>query len=157
MSAFVVSKSHINAMIHAGLAVQYRPLTWYHNGKAHILSNDTSNAVGQMLLDECVKSVCHRYDDSKITNLPGPTNAEWLIPFEYHFTYKRPTPIQALKLISCYEYQSCEHPEWKESEAHAFCETLRHCTIERLTGYEDATWEWTDQEYYKLERPIKIV
>lgn len=156
MSAFVVNKTHINAMLHAGLAVSYRPLTWYYGGTHHELNDLTINAVGQMLLDECVKSVCYRYDDSEMTNLPGRIDAEWLLPFEYHFTYKRPTPVEALKLIDCYAYQSCEHPEWKESEAKSFCDALRSNTIGGLPGYEDAPWGWDDPEYYKLET-IRLV
>jgi hypothetical protein len=157
MSAFVVNKEHINAMIHAGLARRYRPMTWYHEGVRHELTNETANIVGQMLLDECVKSVCYRYGDSEMTDLPGRINAEWLIPFEYRFTYKRPTPVEALKLIDCYEYQSCEHPEWEGSLAQAFCRSLRGNTIDRLPGYDEAPWEWEDQEYHKVNRPIRLV
>ena len=98
MSAFIVNKSHINAMIESGLSVRYRPLYWYHDGQSYVLNDDTANQVGQMLLDECVRSVCHRYQDSDMTNQPGPTNAEWLIPFEYHFTGgRRPKAIEAIK------------------------------------------------------------
>lgn len=157
MSAFVVNKSHINALIHAGMAVQYPPMSWYHEGQRYILNDETADQVGQMLLDECVHSVSYRYEGEGIASLPGPCNAEWLIPFEYHFTDKRPTPLQTLKLISCYEYQSCEHPEWKASQAKAFCAALRDSTISRLPGYGDASWEWDDPEYYKLDRAVRLV
>jgi len=157
MSAFVVNKSHINALIHAGMAVQYRPFTWYHNGESHNLTDENASQIGQMLLDECVRSVCSRYEDDSMTNLPGRTNAEWLIPFEYRFTHRRPTPIEALSLISCYEYQSCEHPEWEASEAKAFCSALRHCTISRLPGYDEVSWEWDDDEYYNPPKVIRLV
>ena len=157
MSAFVVNKSHINAIIQAGLAVSDRPFTWYYNGETHTLTDDNASQVGQMLLDECVHSVCYRYEDDTIADLPGRTNAEWLIPFEYHFTHRRPTPLEALSIISCYEHQSCEHPEWETSEAKAFCSALRHCTISRLPGYDDAPWEWEDEDYYKEQTVIRLV
>lgn len=157
MSAFVVNKSHINALLHAGMAVRYRPLTWRHNGESHTLTDESATVVGQMLLDECVRSVCYRYEGDSMANLPGRTNAEWLIPFEYRFTHRRPTPIEALSLISCYEYQSCEHDEWETSEAKAFCDALRHCTIPRLPGYDEAPGSWDDPDYYKANRPVRLV
>lgn len=148
MSAWVVSKAHINAMVHAGLHVQYRPMHWYPKGKegSSSLTDFNASEVGQMLLDECVKSVCYRYDDSEVTDLPGPTNAEWLIPFQYKHLINPPTLVEVLKMISCYEYQSCEHPEWEDSEAHCFCRALRKCTISRLPGYEEAPWGWDKVE-----------
>jgi hypothetical protein len=162
MSAFVVSKAHIDAMIRRGLALaHYGPLFWYAKDFRDIqglgydevkkltrtLTDETADAVGQMLIDECVKSVSYRYQDDKLTNLPGPTNAYWLIPYQYQMSWgaRMPNPVEALKLISCYEYQSCEHPEWHDSEAKRFCESLRHHMIAMLPGYDDAPWEWREK------------
>ena len=152
MSAFVVDKAHINAMVRSGLSVQYRPLHWYHEGQSHALNDDNTSEVGQMLLEECIKSVCHRYDDSEMTDLPGRTDAEYLIPFKFKLSYNPPTPVETLKLISCYEYQSCEHPAWGASEAKTFCDALRHATIGRLPGYDEAPWEWTEWPQEMLRR-----
>lgn len=158
MSAFVVNKSHINAMLQAGMAVTYEPFSWWHDGKRHILDGSTIDEVGQMLLDECVKSVCYRYDDDSMTDLPGRTNAEWLLPFKYKHIQTRPSPLEALKIISCYEYQTCEHDEWETSEAKAFCSALRHCTINRLPGYGDAAgWEWEDEAYYQRQSAVRLI
>lgn len=143
MSAFIVNKSHINAML---LSVMFKRFSWYHNGHKE-LNELNVNQVGQMLLDENVESVCHRYDDSEITDLPGRTNAEWLIPFEFHYTHRVPKPLESIKIARCYVYQSCEHPEWEASEAKAFCDTLIAHKITELPGYDDAPWEWGDPEY----------
>lgn len=151
MSAFVVNKSHINAMLLSALNLKYggRGLTWYHNGEHKELNELNANQVGQMLLDECVKSVCSRYDDSEMTDLPGSINAEWLIPFEFHYVQRIPKPLEALSITGCYKYQSCEHPEWEASEAHTFCQSLISHKIGELPGYDDAPWEWDDPEYEK--------
>jgi len=141
-------------MIRSGLAVHYRPFGWYHNNQRHELTGDNASEVGQMLLDECIKSVMYRYEDSKVTDLPGRTDAEYLIPFQFNLSYNPPTPVQTLKLLSCYEYQSCEHPEWETSEAYAFCQALRHGTIDRLPGYDEAPWEWTKWPEENLQRII---
>jgi hypothetical protein len=156
MSAFVVNKSHINAIIQAAFATRYQPFTWYHkeqDGRLqhHQLNSENANATGQMLLDECVHSVQYRYEDDTISNLPGPINAEWLIPFEWRPCVKQPTPLEAIKLIKCYEYQSCEHPEWETSEAKDFCDYLTSALICQLEGYDGAAWEWHDTEYYKTQ------
>jgi len=154
MSAFVVDKAHINAMVRSGLSVRYKPLHWYHDGKSHALSDDNASGVGQTLLEECIKSVSYRYDDSEVTNLPGRSDASYMIPFEFKFSYNPPTLVERLKLIDCYEYQSCEHPGWKDSEALAFCQALRHATIDQLPGYDEAPWEWTEWPQGKLRRII---
>jgi len=132
-------------MIEAGLSVRYGPLTWFHNKKTYILQDRVATKVGRMLLDECVKSVCYRYNDSEMTNLPGRTNAEWLIPFQYRAAGVRPNALEAMKITQCYVYQSCEHPEWKRSQAKVFCDTLIRCLINMLPGYDDAPWDWDEK------------
>lgn len=44
------------------------------------------------------------------------------------------------------EYQSCEHPGWRESEAARFCDALRSHLIARLPGMDEAPWEWTAEK-----------
>ena len=144
MSAYVVDKATIDVMVRAGLRVRYKPMGWHHAGQHHHLDESTANRIGQMLLDECVHSVSHHYQDDGITELPGPNNAYWLVPYKYQDALHLPEPVVILKTIACYEYQSCEHPEWETSEAKAFCETLRHIVITGLPGYEEAPWGWEE-------------
>ncbi len=160
MSAFIVSKEHIDYLVTAGLALPKRrsysdTLTWtvpheqkptdYERGEAwgmtalqtyrdHMqeLTAETANEIGRMLIRENHLSVCHRYDESPKIDTGG--------PFEFERA-RHTDAVQVLKAISCYEYQSCEHPEWKKSEAYRFCETLRDVAINALPGYEEADWE----------------
>lgn len=97
-----------------------------------------------MLRPENERSVAYRYDTRE--NLPGPVEREE--PAFYRFTAskmftRRPNPVEALKLIRCYEYQSCEHPGWESSEAKGFCDTMTAALVACLPGYDDAPWEWT--------------
>lgn len=146
MSAFVVSNAHINAMIDAGMLVRCRPFTWYPKDKTgpKQLTYENASEVGQMLLDECIASVSCRYGEDGLTELPGPANAEWVIPYKYKRMANPPTPVEVLKLIDCYRYQSCEHPEWDDSEAHCFSKALQARTIDLLPGYDEAPWELED-------------
>ena len=49
-------------------------------------------------------------------------------------------PVQVLKAIDCLEYQSCDHPGWKDSEARKFLEALRAKATSQLPGYHEAQW-----------------
>lgn len=108
---------------------------------------ENAEAVGQMPTDECVRSVSHRYAGSE--SLPGryPDGldgfGDWFEPFTYAAMQpgRCPTPVEALKLLDCLEYQSCEHPGWRDSDARAFCEALRRQMIACLAGYDEAPWE----------------
>lgn len=138
MSAWIVSKRHIDYMLSAGLARD--PLRWcvpvgvpVPEGGAvewRELTRETAGRVGVMLWAENFKSVGHRYGESATeTKL-----------YEFERFAGPVEPVQVLKAVACFEYQSCEHDEWERSEAHAFCEALRHAAINRLPGYEAAEW-----------------
>jgi len=140
MSAFIVSTAHINALVNAGYA---NTLSWYAPADASLgrprderrtLTSDNLDATGQMLMQACVASVSYRYGSHE------------QIP-HYRHTFRLPRPAVAmLKLLDCYEYQSCERPDWPESEAHAYCEALRSRLIGQLPGYDAAPWAIGDDE-----------
>lgn len=166
MSAFVVSRAHIDYLVSAALAVGYGrstgPLSWVWNidraagtyDRATLPRGDFDRAaeVGQMLWNENVRSVQHRYSDTPPTELPG-WHADNLDAWTYEehrggFGVSRKpglSPVQVLSACACYRYQSCEHPGWKESEAAAFIEALERRAIGALPGYEDAAWEITEE------------
>lgn len=146
MSAYVVDDEHIHTLIHAGLTIpRGYTLSWVSNdeqlptpenglqnairGKRRVLDYQSADVVGQILLAENYRSVNYRYDEEEIDTL-------------YH--YRKPRivadPVQVLKAIRCLEYQSCEHPEWEQSEAWAFLQALQGFAINALPGYDDAKW-----------------
>ena len=137
MSAYIVDEAHINYLVEA--AVDWFPVdatfSYFHDGERHSFHNNNRETLGQMLWNENITSVAHRYNEDYKDTIPA-----------HVFRYKRtttpgtPDPIQVLKSIKCYEYQSCEHPGWKESASLAFCESLRMKAIQALPGYEDADW-----------------
>lgn len=181
MSAFVVSKEHIDAMLAAGLRHKPYPtseLSWFatdpHGGDWEYgrdirrLDHTTADAVGQMLWSENVASVEHRYsppgreqiygegfESAPDFALPGTYREEvipgtegetielpeWITEYRFPLTRARcPEVVEALKLIECLEYQSCEHDGWNDSEARRFCDALRGQLISALPGYADAEW-----------------
>lgn len=155
MSTFVVTVEHIRAMVNAGLEMEYGPLSWkirsmteeereraYQPGAPwgpeaqeivsrilRELTPATAEAVGAMLLAENRRSVDHRYDEDELEDVYT------------HAPSSEREPVEILKAIACYEYQSCESPRWDESEAYNFCQALRRDVVRRLYGYDEAEWE----------------
>jgi hypothetical protein len=140
VSAYIVNKAHIDAMVTA--AVQGRDIDWltyWHNGQRHDVRPETASAFGQMLLDANVASVAYRYPNDALTDLPGPVNAYYVLP--YRFEQVERSPIEVLHGIACYEYQSCETDEWETSEAHAAAQALRAHVVTMLPGYDATPWD----------------
>ena len=125
------------------------------NGEWHELIHGNTDETGQMLLDENIKSVSYRYEDSPMTDLPGRMDGEYLLPFQFHPMGKVPKPIELIKITKCYKYQSCEHDEWEASEAKAFCDALIAHAIRDLPGYDEAPWEW--EEVLPLNNVVRMV
>ena len=150
MSAYIVSKQHIDAILSSELTrrIDY-PLSWFHNGVRKELTRETADSTGGMLWQENVESVATCYPDDKDGERPGPTGLTMVEVLAYHWEPIRAgstpayiQPIAALKALDGYEYQACEHDEWERSEAKAFCDALRSALIRRLPGYEEAQWSW---------------
>ena len=138
MSAWVVSNSHINAMVK--LAVHGPSEAFW------IPPCDVSDpqALGQSLWAENHKSVNARY----CTHTRTPR-------FVYRPDAKTPNPVQALGVVACYSYQSSETRGWDTSGARSLCEALKdgifmqqgwvpeQSVEERL---RDDTWAWDEQD-----------
>jgi len=129
MSAFIVCDEHISAMLqavnlsrHAGDGASYR---W--NGEARYFGGNTRD-IGQKLVDENYRSVNYRYDEAHKPHT-----------FTFKLT-KEHSPAGIIKACDCYNYQSCETPDWRESEAHAIMRALRERAIRFLPGYDEAPW-----------------
>ena len=157
MSAWIVSKRHIDYMLTAGLIYpQYGKLEWFvpHENKPtdyargqrwgptavltavkHIreLTRETADEVGRMLWKQNYESVNYRYDEEPTVEAKQP------------YTYE-PVPedemdiLDAIKLTLSYEYQSCETPDWEYTEAYRFAESLIRELIHRIPGMDKAKW-----------------
>ena len=150
MSAFEVSNTHIDALVNAALrGDRHGPLSWYfgeiewdgdidHYNAAlakarREVTRENAETWGAVLLAENRASVNYRYTEDEIeapyifTEIPGHLGAL--------------DAVAILKAIRCYAYQACEHPEWKASEARAFCDALTVQMINMLPGYDAAKWE----------------
>lgn len=146
MSAYIVPKQHIAAMVQFAMAHSHGTFRWVHwidrsectCEELHCADFDRASGVGQMLWNENVASVSARYPDCK--DLPGPVGCDY-----QYGTHRVHTPLLSpvamLKAIDGYEYQSCEHDGWATSSAKAFVDVLRATAIRALPGYSEAAWE----------------
>lgn len=127
MSAFVVSTTHIDAL----LTCAYRHV--YANGEHYDLRRvEDATTIGRILLAENIRSVTHRYPQDAH---PDPTT--------YHFTLYPHYPmssVAALKLVDCLAYQSNESDDWEQTEAHKILNQLTAGFIRALPGYDAAPW-----------------
>jgi hypothetical protein len=132
MSAFIVSDQHIHAIVSFAVMCQARTnSTAFYATRRHTDLREPADRtkLGQLLLKENYKSVGHRYREAD--DFSGDYR---------HEQVATPTPVEILKLLSCLEYQSCEHPDYRESEAYAVLEHLRGEAIAQLPGYDEAKW-----------------
>jgi len=147
MSAYIVDKTHILYLLAAAqsrvIGRGYGPMRWYWNNESHFIGSPERDAcdVGNMLWRENMKSVGYRYEGESSATLPGPNDPSSVIEArDLRHVWNHIDPVQVLKACDCYEYQSCEHKGWEESEAHTFIKFLRKAAWNALPGYDDAKW-----------------
>lgn len=102
MSAWIVSKGHIDVLVNACVQYDLVPVT-----------HPTLKRLGEMLWLANHRSVNARYNE----DIQVPEYEPELIE----------APLGAVHVIAaihCYDYQSCEHDGWQESEAFRLCRLL---------------------------------
>ena len=168
MSAFEVDHTHIDVLISAALIRQHGDtLSWLHGeitgtlpGEAlpgryedylaslktakREVTRDNAGMWAALLVAENRRSVNWRYEEDEIEE-----------PYEFTEYAGDFDPAKILAAISCYEYQACEHPEWKTSEAKSFCDALRMAMIRMLPGY-GGVWEVTDASQVTTGQAMRV-
>lgn len=207
MSAFVVSKVHIDLLVRAALhaAPAGDAFRWWavdENGEFdvergahgwHEISELAESfdpeeqerrgllspsQVGQLLVNENVRSVGHRYSepgrvyyygagaaarmddlDPDAGELPGPCDAYYMGPYVYANPGYTLNPGEIFRAIDVLDYQSCEHDGWRSSEAFAFLAALRERTCSQVEGYASSPhgWEADDLAGKPLEFSRRIL
>lgn len=155
MSAFIVDKDHIDALVTLAVrgpsGIEVNPSTAWRMGSFYNpitaqrieVSHNAADRLGVILWAENVKSVQDRYSNEDEDSLPGPvpfSPADVLL-YVWPFRGQRLSAVAGLKALDCYEHQSCEHDGWRGSDAYWFVQALRSALIGYLPGYDDAAWE----------------
>lgn len=155
MSAYICDKQHIIYLLAAAMSYRLNressAMRWYWsdtNERNELRSGDFEKAadVGNMLWRENITSVSTRYRGGSSANLPGPVGEDFVITTKDLSNVANIDPVQVLKSVHCYEYQTCEHDDWKKSEAFAFCDALKSRACRSLVGYDEAAWGAPDKK-----------
>jgi len=129
MSAFIVNKKHIDALV-TWAGAQHYQIHYYPNGGDWLPIAGREDEVGQVLVNENYRSVNYRYDESD-----KPDRYLWS-------QYSQPlSAVQVIKACNCFDYQACETDDYPDSEATAIIKAIREQAIRQLPGYEEAQWE----------------
>jgi hypothetical protein len=172
MSAFMVGKDHIDALVSVALhgptdgvgkwegprwaAHDPRVTDWQAQEwrQCALQGPFTPDRLGEMLWTENERSVEARY----------PSDHAEMLSIDYCLGYAyTPVPIKcrltlaaAFSAIACLSYQSCEHDEWGDSEAYRFLDALKSSLVNALPGYSEAPWEvdFARDTAMSLERAI---
>ncbi len=130
MSAWIVFPIHISYLV--ACALELAPDGFLSFGDGQVLTPHTKDEIGQLLMDENVRSVSYRYDRDTFEALPGPIDKTGIREYRHINLDLDLDPIVLLKQLDCYEYQTCECPDWKQTDAHAFCVVVRALAEARL-------------------------
>ncbi len=101
MSCHPVSPAHLDVLVNTAMKFGL------------VVSEDDAVSAGTMLWEENYRSVNHRYRE----NNPAPRYLPTMTATEFH-------PVAVAKAIHAYLYQIAEPPDWRDTEAYAWCERL---------------------------------
>jgi hypothetical protein len=79
----------------------------------------------QHYIDECVNMNVGR----QVIRISGGMVEEWLVDIK---------PLSIIKMAKVLDYQSCEHPDYKTSEARDIIDRIIDTAIPKLEGYQTA-------------------
>jgi hypothetical protein len=129
MSAFIVSKKHIDALGAFAIRPEYgaQPSYYFKNQLCRI---DLPDYAGQVLWDGTSNRL--------ITGMMIVIKPE---NYTFDYTARSPPAVQIIKLCNCLDYQSCETPDWKDTRAYALLDNIRERAIRELPGYDNAPWD----------------
>jgi hypothetical protein len=147
MSAFFVSKKHIDTIVRAALIREVAMyLTWKgtsgyqkHGAGRSYMEHNCADSVGRMLWQANLDSVKARYPDEDYAG-----EEQDVETYRHPAFFPAPEPVQALKAVNCLQYQSCEVDDWEETEAYRFLQNLAACLVAILPGYKEAEWSIDD-------------
>lgn len=142
MSAFFVGTDHIDAILSWLDEPRRRTfgIPMPDGQRKQGLDTEDWTAIGRALIAENIASLRARYPSDWQEMVDVDVNA-YTYEHNAHFIgYTKNLAITVIKLIDCYEYQSCEHDGWEESWAHRFCEYVVSAATSQIPGYDDAPW-----------------
>jgi hypothetical protein len=151
MSAWIVSKAHVDAMVtwalaqSGGYSDQPHVTVWWGAKQERIDCGPwNADTIGQRLVDDIVQGVHHA------TPTATPARATYPAPYYLQpYVYQRTRPItnaEMVALLNCYSYQACEHQEWEKTWSYAFQQQMQHEILKHVENAGQPTfWGYEDE------------
>lgn len=135
MSAWIVSKTHIDLLITAALA-------W------ELIVQEGADEAGRMLWSECQKSVAFCYPGDKDGEWPGPLDLTLadIQAYTFEAIEGRVDPDIVHFAARSLDYQSCEHPGWQTSRAYLLCNHVIEAAEAMVDRYRQRWGEAPENE-----------
>ena len=146
MSAYVINKRNYDFLVSFLMSRRNQALYFNLTGEGHELINfsrperpvdmEKIEAAIQILIDQNYASVNYRYKQNdipeqytfdRITQHIGRVESPKIDPLTLCFT-----------ILSHYEYQACETPEFERSPAYVLITVIKDSLVRLLPGYEDS-------------------
>lgn len=127
MSAWIVSKTHIDSLVQAGI-------------EREMVRPEEADEFGRMLWAENLASIHSRYPDTAANdkNYPGPIGFKARHVASYTYKPLKGSSLDAEGVVNsaarCYDYQTCEHSGYEASKARQFVQLLAACTEDKGSG-----------------------
>ena len=129
MDAALVSNEHIRVLVWAGCRTAWRdPMTWIDSDGCQHDHFPEIDHVGQALITQNVRSY----------NRHAPEHAQRPPMYVNRPPRRDYTPVEVLKAIDSYEHHSCWTPDYGQTDAEAYCDSLRRHMVALTPGYRDA-------------------
>lgn len=137
MSAYIVEKHHIQYILAAiqSPVICRHDFTYTRADGEHvrIAKGDfaATAAIGNILWQENARSVNYRYKEAYPADKL--TARDISLSFDIQ-------PLQLLRALDCLEYQSCETPDFADSEAFIIIKRLIKYAYQAIPGYSTSIW-----------------
>ena len=156
MSAIMLQPVHIAALVEAAIARDGTSGAMSHqfgpearNPGFRPCTHEDADHLGNILTESMRRSISEHYDDSDPRAEHGRTGTEPGYSHEGACSPLRSRPrlseIEIGRALACYEYQACEAPNWKGSEAERFGHELREHLLRRV-GHGCELWAITPEQ-----------
>lgn len=139
MSAWRISKEDILYVLQAYCRLGHNDRHLYikHEGRSYRFDLYKEEDYAQLYREidiANIKSLTARYGEDWEANLP-----HWLWTEDFYREF-RISPVQALKLCDCIDYQNCEVADYSQTFCAILLDIIRGRCISALPGYEEAQW-----------------
>jgi len=137
MSVRIIEEQQVHCLVNAASVwgIQYN-----YQGLSCTLSQNADRRereqLGQCLIEECVRSVAHRYPKLDEHELPGAWDFGHIYRFYNEDEVHQVDTATVLSVCCCYDYQASEHPSWERSLACTIINAIRDTALHKLETQE---------------------